>query len=253
MSVIYEPTGRAKEYSLLACNLFTGCVLGCVYCYVPQTLHLTPKQFRTDVKPRMNILEELRNEAPKYAGTEKQVLLCFTCDPYPPEEIEQGVTRDALKILREFDIPFQILTKGGMRAMRDFDLYGPNDAFATTLTFLSKHPSRGFEPKAEDPEKRIKAIRQANIKGIETCVSLEPVLDPCDSLNLIKCTSAFVNLYKIGKLNYRKSETDWRRFGIDAIKLCEYFGVPYYIKDDLAKYLDGIEFTNTDTRTLNRK
>ena len=252
MTVIYEPKGRALEYSLLACNLFTGCVHGCEYCYAPATLHLIPKHFHANVKPRHGILEKLRKEAPKYLGTNKRVLLCFTCDPYQPEEIEQGITRQALKILKEYDISFQILTKGGSRAERDFDLYGPKDAFATTLTFISKHASLGFEPRAAEPADRIKAIRLAKDLNITTWVSLEPVLDPCDSLKIIEMTAPMVDLFKIGKLNYRASETDWRRFGIDAIKLCEKRGVPYYIKNDLAKYLNGIEYMNCDTRRIEK-
>jgi len=44
-----------------------------------------------------------------------------------------------------------------------------------------------------------------------------------------------------------------RAFGIEAIYLCEKFEKTYYVKNDLAKYLDGIEFTNTDTRTVDGK
>ena len=33
MNVIYEPKGRAREYSELACNLYRGCTHGCRYCY----------------------------------------------------------------------------------------------------------------------------------------------------------------------------------------------------------------------------
>jgi len=252
MSLIYEPTGRACEYSLLACNLFTGCVHGCKYCYAPKTLHVTPEQFRANVKPRDRVIEMLRKDADKFTGTDRRVLLCFTCDPYQHEEIEKGITRDALKILREFDIPFQILTKGGMRAARDFDLYGPNDAFATTLTFLDIIDSLTYECHAATPESRYQAIKEAKRAGIETWVSLEPVIRDDISLKIITQTHPFVDLYKIGKLNYQKNNIDWRKFGIDAIKLCEKYGKPYYIKTDLAKYLDGIEFENTDTRKIKR-
>jgi DNA repair photolyase len=253
MSVIYEPKGRAKEYSLLACNLFTGCVHGCNYCYAPQTLHITPEQFKTNVKPRPGIIEALRKEAPKYQGTDNRVLLCFTCDPYQTEEIEQGITRKALEIFREFDIPFQVLTKGGMRAARDFDLYGPNDAFATTLTLFTKYSAIIYEPNAAEPRSRITAIREAKKRGIITWVSLEPVIIPDDSLLAIEEYHEYVDLFKIGKLNYVTNDIDWQAFGCEAIELCEHYGVPYYIKDDLAKYMSGIEFHNTDTRTINRK
>ena len=253
MPVIYEPKGRAREYSLLACNLFSGCVHGCDYCYAPGALRVTPEQFHTNIKPRPGILDRLKKDAVKYRGTDKRVMLCFTCDPYQPEEIEQGITWQAILILRKFDIPFQILTKGGMRAARDFKLYGPNDAFATTLTFTSKLRSLEFEPKAADPSNRIAAIRRAKEWGLTTWVSLEPVLDPGESLKLIEATAEYVDLFKIGKLNHKANDTDWRGFGCAAIELCEKYGVPYYVKDDLAKYLAGVKFKNTDTRIVNRQ
>lgn len=252
MAAIYTPTGRAREYSLLACNLFTGCVHGCDYCYAPRTLHVTPEQFRANVKPKEGIIEKLRKDAEKLAGIDRRVLLCFTCDPYQPEEIERGVTREALKILRQFDIPFQILTKGGMRAARDFDLYGPNDAFATTLTFESDEESLEYEPGAATPEERADAIRIAKGNGIITWVSLEPVLKPASSLLAINIFHEIVDLFKIGKLNYQKTDINWRLFGQMAIDLCEHHGKPYYIKDDLAAYLEGVEYTNTDTRKIKR-
>jgi DNA repair photolyase len=253
MSVIYEPTGRAREYSLLACNLFTGCVHGCDYCYAPQTLHFTQEQFITNVSPRPRILEKLREDAPRFYGTDKRVLLCFTCDPYQPEEVEQGVTREALKILRDFNVPFQILTKGGMRAARDFDLYGPCDAFATTLTFANDMDTYQHEPKTALPGDRYRAIEYAKEEGLNTWVSLEPIIDPEQSLSMLEGSVFSVDLFKIGKLNYQPSAIDWRQFGIDAIGLCEKFGVPYYIKDDLAAHLEGVKFTNTDTRIVGRK
>lgn len=255
MQTIYEPTGRALEYSLLACNLYTGCSHGCSYCFAPGCLHRTREAFHANVQPRPGIIEALRKSAPLYAGTDRRVLLCFTCDPYSPEAAASGVTRLALEILQEHGIPWQILTKGGTLSCADFDLYGPNDAFATTMTFLSDSDSFKWEPGAAMPLCRIAAIQEANSRGIDTWVSLEPVIDPEQSLAVIRRTHEFVNLYKVGVLNHdkeRAAQTDWRRFGVQAIELCEGYGKAYYIKHDLAKYLDGVKYTNTDTRRVCR-
>lgn len=35
MHIIYKTTGRAREYSELAVNLYQGCAHACAYCYAP--------------------------------------------------------------------------------------------------------------------------------------------------------------------------------------------------------------------------
>jgi len=241
MSIIYEPRGRALEYSLLALNHYNGCEHGCSYCYARDMAIRWGKSF-APASPREGVAAALRKEAPLFAGTDKRVLLSFSTDPYQP--LNDRLGRQVLSILREHNIPWQVLTKGGTRAVGDFDLYGPNDAFATTMTLLDLDESEAYEPLAARPENRIEAIGVAKSRGIETWVSLEPVLDPSTSLAIIDRTHEIVDLYKIGVLNHRSSRTDWRAFG------CVRYGVPYYVKDDLAKHLDGVARASTDTRRV---
>jgi len=261
MEALYRPGSRAGEYAHLACNLYRGCSHQCQYpCYVPGMLRIPQKEWAALVPtPRPGILDALRKDAKKYANTQDRVLLCFTSDPYCPEAAASGVTRQALEILREHNISFQVLTKGGMRATADFDLYGKHDAFATTLTFLDPNQSELFEPGAALPADRVLAILNAHRKGIETWVSLEPVLDPAESLRIIRETHEFVDLFKIGKLNHdkaREAEIDWGRFGWRAVALCDKYGVDYYVKDDLRKHMMDVgqaTLRNKDTRTIVRK
>ncbi|GAH71245.1 unnamed protein product [marine sediment metagenome] len=180
--------------------------------------------------------------------------MSFATDPYQPLDDTEQVTRKVIEILRENDIPFQILTKGGTRACRDFDLYGPEDIFAATLTFLNEKDSRDWEPHAAIPRSRILALEMAKQKGIETFVSLEPVIDVKQTLEIIRQTHQLVDHFKIGRLNYdeRARDINWRKFGIKAIELCRDCETDYYIKHDLAMYLDGIHFQSVDKRKVNR-
>lgn len=164
------------------------------------------------------------------------------------------MTRQIIQILREFDIPFQILTKAGKRSEVDLDLYGPGDAYAATMTFLDADQSVHYEPYAASPLERMNVLSIAHAMGIETWVSLEPVVDPEETLEIIKQTHEFVDLYKIGILNYQQppKPIDWRVFGIEAIGQCRRYGKAYFIKSDLAKYLDGVHFINTDNRIIKR-
>jgi DNA repair photolyase len=251
MQVIYEPSGRALEYGLLALNLYVGCAHQCTYCYVPGALRMTRAQWAAlEPHPRASILRELRKQAPQFRGTDRRVLLCFSTDPYQPIAQTTGVTRAALEILHDNEIPFQVLTKGGLLAAPDFGLYGPDDAFAVTLTSVDANIAWAAEPHAASPVNRIAALEQAKRLGIETWVSLEPVLDPQQSLEVIRQTHDVVDLYKIGKLNHdhpAESRIDWLRFAYQAVNLCEKFDTPYYLKKDLADYCD-FAYRNTDNR-----
>ncbi len=248
MSIIYRPTGRAAEYSHLAINHYEGCGHSCRYCYVAGMLQWRDRDFfNTDPVVRKDLLWQLRREAANYAGTDERVLLCFTCDPYQPLDCQQHITREVIKILKRWQIPFQVLTKGGTRAAGDFDLYREGDAFATTMTLLNEDRSMYWEPLAAVPGNRIRAIQLAKKMGIETWVSLEPVIDPAQSLRIIEQTHHLVDLYKIGKMNYLSSNVDWRRFGEKAVEMCNKFGKPYYINSDLAKYLPTTPYQHVDT------
>lgn len=252
MTVIYEPSGRAAEFAHLAINHRIGCSHRCSYCYGPAVTK--DPDFHNKPHDREGVLAELQKEAPKHAGTDVRVLLCFIGDPYDIINNESNLTRDVLRILKAYDIPFQILTKGGMRAVPDFDLYDRKlDCFGTTLTLLDPERARQSEPYAASPSNRIRAIEIAHKQGIETFVSLEPVLDASQSLQIIERAHEFVDHYRIGKLNHRPSDINWRLFGVRAIRLCRELGKDFYIKNDLAEHLGDFVFTNTDKRRVKRE
>jgi len=237
LKVIYEPRGKAGEYAKYAVNLYNGCTHGCRYCYVPIFTRQKPVDFHKQVSPRKNILAQLEQDCFEADGKiTENVLLCFLTDPYPPTGNE--LTRKALMVFRKHNIPFTILTKGGKRAIRDFDLYSARDEFASTLTLITEEKRRKWEPLAEPFQSRVEALREAKSRGIFTWVSLEPVIDPAETLKIVELTHEFVDLYKVGKLNYVQNKIDWQSFGLKVIELLQKFGKRYYIKNDLRVYLN---------------
>lgn len=253
MPIIYEPKGRAAEYSLLAINHYEGCDHKCKYCYVPLMPQWKDRDFfNTPARPRKDVLDRIEKEIPKYAGTDKRVLLCFMGDPYPKIDFELRITRQIIKMLVNNSIPFQVLTKAGTRAARDFDLYTGKDAFAVSLAFLDDEKAREYEPFAAPPKSRIEALHLAKAWDIETWVSLEPVIDEKESLEIIKKTANVADLYKIGKLNHYKSDINWRKFGMAAVRLCRQLGKNYFIKKDLAELMTDFQFCSVDNRIIKR-
>jgi len=239
-SIIYAPAGQAGEYAPLATNPYRGCGHSCAYCYVPLVTHQDRSEFNAGAVPRRDFLLQLQKDARKYrsAGISEQVMLSFTTDPYHPGE--NSLTRDVLKNLQYHGLAICTLTKGGSRALRDLDLFRPTrDAFASTLTSLNDRFSKKWEPNAALPGDRISTLRKFHEAGIFTWVSLEPTLDIESSLAIIRETHEFVDLFKIGRVNYlpMTKTTDWKNYTERMIDLCQTLKARHYVKMDLQKFL----------------
>jgi DNA repair photolyase len=237
---IYAPTGQAGEYAPLAANPYRGCGHACAYCYVPSVLRMDRVEFDKGAVARPGFLDNLRKDARKYqaAGSREQVMLSFTTDVYSP--FDRSLTRQTLEILREHGLSFCVLTKGGTRALADLDLYRTDrDAFASTLTSLDPAFSLKWERGAALPADRIEALKAFHAAGIFTWVSLEPTLDVESSLAIVESTHGFVDLFKIGRVNYlpMTKTTDWRAYTERMIELCARLGVAHYVKKDLQQFL----------------
>jgi DNA repair photolyase len=166
--------------------------------------------------------------------------MSFTSDPYQPIEREHEITRQAMGLLAKYDLHPQVLTKAGEWAVRrDADvLKATGCVWAATLTCDDNTKSVEWEPKAALPGDRIAALELAHSLGIETWVSLEPVIDPDAAIRLIHATHKFVDLYKVGKLNHHPLEAsiDWADFLVRAEDALDAYGKPRYIKVDLEKF-----------------
>lgn len=239
-TIIYAPKGQAGEYSGLAANPYRGCGHKCSYCYVPNVLHMPRAEFDAGAIERPNFLEQLTKDAAKYqaAGITDQVMLSFTTDPYHPGN--NTLTRKTLEVIQKHGMGICTLTKGGARALRDFDLFRPDrDSFASTLTSLDDAFSLKWERGATLPGERMSTLKKFHESGIFTWVSLEPVLDVEATLEIIRRTHRYVDLFKIGRVNYigLTQTTDWRDFTMRVLDLTKTLGAAHYIKRDLHPYL----------------
>ncbi len=250
--VIYETRGRAREFNELAINLFTGCDHKCIYCYGADVTHQDRATFENKPRPRLSI-DEIRNDVRHWTGQgeKRRVLLCFVTDPYQHCEAETQLTRQTILALHALGLNVHILTKGGARSRRDFDILRPGDAYATTLTCDNDRDSLHWEPGAALPGERIEALREAHERGIETWVSFEPVIAPEMTYALFMQTSNFVGHYKVGTMNYHPwgKKTDWYTFGWNMKLLLDKYQSKYYFKQDLLRQmrtnLKGNEFRQT--------
>lgn len=239
-ALIYAPRGQAGEYAPLAANPYRGCGHKCAYCYVPQAIKIDRSEFNSGAVERAGFIASLAKDAKKYQalGITEQVMLSFTTDVYHPGD--NRLTRDVIKTIQSAGLGLCVLTKGGTRALRDLDLFRPTrDCFASTLTSLDDGFSHKWESGAALPGDRIAALRAFHEAGIYTWVSLEPTLDVDASMRIVEETCEFVNLFKIGRVNYlpMTKTTDWADYTHRMIALCQRLGVDHYIKRDLQPFL----------------
>jgi len=165
------------------------------------------------------------------------IFLCFLCDVYPANHDVHGLTRSILKIITDSGNAVNILTKGGTRAVKDFDLLvkDPRNKIGATLTFMDNDLSRKWEPKAALPDDRLQMLSRAKDAGISTWASIEPVISPKESLRAMYFAAPYVDEFKIGKWNHdpRAEEIDWGKFYQDAKNLMEHLGKKHMFKKDL--------------------
>lgn len=247
MSYIYEPKGKAGEYGEYALNLYEGCTHGCKYCYVPAIRRKTPEVYHDHAIERYFRWDALEEEIRLLKG--QSLFLCFTCDPYQPLNDGANYTRRIIKMCHENGVVVTILTKGGKRSEFDLKFLAEKPAlsnYGATLTFLDDGDSSAWEPGAALPEERMDMLRRAHKLGIPTWASLEPVIDPVQSLAIIDYCHEFVDVFKVGKWNHdvRANAIDWKAFGQEAVRLLKGYGINYYIKKDLAAYFINGEGVN---------
>lgn len=234
MQSIYEPKGKAKEYCDLAINIYDSCNHGCTYCYARSMAKRFGREWGDAVSVRAGIVEATRAAAKKY--TDREIQLCFTCDPYPAD-IDTTPTREVIKAIKESGNRVRILTKGGNRALRDLELLDSGDWFGVTLTGACEN-----EPGAAVDVERYATIKEAHRRGIKTWVSFEPVYHDYIVYGYIQ-NSDCIDTYKIGKLNYAPSDIDWSAFGHECERLCKLHNRNYYIKDDLRNLMQAAKAT----------
>jgi DNA repair photolyase len=257
---IYEPKGKAREYSPLALNYYSGCNHGCKYCYVKPMMRRFNSNYEHD-KVSVSDIESKKSDisknCKKHQNSKDPVFLNFTSDPYNVYDLELGeksITRHALKSFIEKKIPAIILTKSH-NVTRDIDLFkkfNGNIVAGFSLTFFDSEISKKWEPEASKPKQRLRALKTLKDNNIKTWASFEPVISTKQSLKLLETVAKYklVDYVKVGKLNNYKGldkKIDWDSFLASAVEILRKSNIDFYIKKDLAKFNKSTYLAKTET------
>jgi DNA repair photolyase len=165
-------------------NPYRGCEHGCVYCFARPShafLNLSPGlDFETRLIARPGIGAVLAKELSARKYVPAPIAIGTNTDPYQPCEAEHRVMREVLEVLRDFNHPVAIVTKGAL-IERDLDILGPMAGkglvrVGISVTTLDPAVARAMEPRAAHPARRIEVIRRLAQAGIPVRVMVAPVV-----------------------------------------------------------------------------
>lgn len=165
-------------------NPYRGCEHGCIYCFARPShayLGLSPgMDFETRLVARPNAAEVLRRELSAQKYKVATLAIGTNTDPYQPCERDQGIMRACLEVLRDFNHPVAIVTKGAL-VERDIDILAPMAALGlvrvgVSVTTLDADLSRRMEPRAPLPTRRLATIRRLSDAGVPVRIMTSPVV-----------------------------------------------------------------------------
>lgn len=236
---IYNPSGKAGEYSQWACNYFTGCSNECEYCYcrkgVLGSVWSAKPQLKKCFKNIEHALDVFCNEVDKNEEDlrEHGLLFSFTTDPMLKET--KDLTWASVIYATSSGIPVKILTKRADIFDLSLENFPLKDKVAFGFT-LTGHDE--LEINASPNMDRISAMIRLHKLGYRTFASIEPVVDFVSAYSMISLSHGACDLYKIGLMSGKKYNAQERS---DAECFFEMIKgdteQKYYLKDTLITLL----------------
>ncbi len=165
-------------------NPYRGCEHGCIYCFARPShayLGLSPGlDFETQLIARPNAATQLEKELRAKSYVPRMIAIGTNTDAYQPIEKTHKIMRDILGVLRDFNHPVGIVTKGKL-IERDIDILAPMAAkglvrVGISVTTLDRDTSRAMEPRVPPPAARLRTIRRLTDAGIPVRIMVSPVV-----------------------------------------------------------------------------
>lgn len=188
-------------------NCYRGCIHACTYCFARRYHEFlgygAGTDFETKIVAKINAPQLLREELKRTREKISHLEFSFTTDPYLAVEANYELTRNCLKVCRDFRMPVGIITKSPL-VTRDLDiLTGLNPTVFFSIPFPTIEKSKPFEPYVPIPEVRFRAMETLAQAGIRVGIAIAPVIPGyndsdipalLEKARLSGATKAFINL-----------------------------------------------------------
>ena len=165
-------------------NPYRGCRHACNYCYARPTHEYwgldAGRDFEQRIFAKTNAPDVLRRELRRPGWRGESIAIGTASDPYEPAEAEYRLTRKVLHVLRDFQNPASITTKGVL-VKRDVDILQELSAVADvhvnfSVGSIDEEVWKLTEPGAPRPQARLEALQMLVEHGISAGVMMAPLL-----------------------------------------------------------------------------
>ena len=180
--ILTRATGFMDAYDFTL-NPYAGCAFGCSYCYAAFFSRSTSDRdaWGEWVRVKENA-DSLLHRRPAGSLDGKRIYMSSVTDPYQPIERKLNLTRRLLSILAEYHRPKLVVQTRSPDVVRDADLLsgivskGGRVQVNLTVTTDDEDVRRSFEPYCPSNARRLEAVATLARKGVDTCVTMTPLL-----------------------------------------------------------------------------
>lgn len=218
-SILSKASGFIGDFDYTL-NPYSGCAFGCTYCYA--AFFARTDDLKADwgrwVQVKSNALDLLKKKRKKPL-VDVSIYMSSVTDPYQPVEAKLGLTRALLEELAEYHRVHLVVQTRGPLVTRDIDLLKrfPFVRVNMSITTDDETVRRAFEPHCASINQRLDAIQAVHEAGINTCVTMTPMLpiqDPIGFAHRLKATGVphFVaQEFHLGKTRFAAGTGDEAR------------------------------------------
>lgn len=187
-----------------------GCAHDCSYCYAKSLLDF--RKMWDAEEPAVAPIKEIEKVVRKLP--KEVVRLGGMTDCYQPIERKVRNTRNTIKLLNKYHVPYLIVTKSAI-ILDDIDILDKDLAhIQITVTFTDDETAEKYE-KASPPSERIRAIEILQERGFDVAVRLSPYIPEfvdIDKINAIKCDKLLVEFLRVNPFIEKWLDIDFKPY-----------------------------------------
>lgn len=210
------------------CNIYVGCTHGCVYCYARFMKRFTGHEgdvWGQFVDYKANALDVLKEEISKVRWNE-HILLASVTDDYQPIERKLELTRECLKIMANYDVNVDILTKSSL-ILRDVDVIRRFSRCEVGIScgIDDKRASEILEPGATHIDERFETLKALKENGVRCYAFVSPIIPYITNLeNIMRNISGNVDYVMFEIVNLKPLDTGLFRNTLIKLVGAEIYG-----------------------------